>query len=122
MMSLWAHNISKGDEVITSAKSFIASVGAIVHVGARPVLVDVSDDLNINVDLIESKITKKTKAIMPVHWTREVCDMDKINRIAKKYNLLVIEDLLKVWVHITRENTTGTLSATAGFSCHPLKI
>ena len=121
MMSLWAHNISKGDEVITSAKSFIASVGAIVHVGARPVLVDVSDDLNINVDLIESKITKKTKAIMPVHWTGRVCDMDKINRIAKKYNLLVIEDSAQGMGSYYKGRHAGTLSATAGFSCHPLK-
>ena len=68
MMALWASGIKK-DEVITTSKSFIATIGAIVHVGAVPILVDVSEDLNINVNLIE-KITK-TKAIVPVHWTEE---------------------------------------------------
>ena len=92
MMSLWSSGIKKGDEVITSPISFVATANSIIHVGAKPVFVDVSDDLNINVDLIEAAITKKTKAIMPVHWTGRVCKMDKIIRIAKKYNLKIIED------------------------------
>ena len=62
----------KGDEVITSPISFIASASSIVHVGAKPVFVDVGEDLNINPDLIEKAITKKTKAIMPVHWTEDL--------------------------------------------------
>ena len=69
MMSLWANGIGRGDEVITTPISFIASIGAIVHVGAKPVFVDVGDDLNINPNLIENAITNRTKAIMPVHWT-----------------------------------------------------
>lgn len=121
MMGLWAHGIGKGDEVITSAKSFIASVGAIVHVGAKPVLVDVSDDLNIDVNLIESKITKKTKVIMPVHWTGRVCNMDKINILAKKYKLVVIEDSAQGMGSYYKNKHAGTFSTTAGFSCHPLK-
>ena len=67
LMSLWSSGISKNDEVITSPISFIASTSSIIHVGAKPVFVDVDNDLNINPDLIESAITKKTKAIMPVH-------------------------------------------------------
>ena len=92
MMSLWSTGISRGDEVITSPISFIASASSIIHVGSKPVFVDVDEDLNINQDLIEKAITKKTKDIMPVHWTGRVCKMDKILKIAKKYNLIVIED------------------------------
>ena len=92
MMSLWSNGITKGDEVITSPISFIASSNSIIHVGAKPVFVDVGEDLNINPDLIEKAITKKTKAILPVHWTGRMANMEKILKIAKKYKLIVIED------------------------------
>jgi len=69
MMSLWSLGIGKGDEVITSPTSFIATVGAINHIGAKPIFVDIKKDFNIDEEKIEEKITKKTKAIMPVHWT-----------------------------------------------------
>lgn len=121
MMALWAYNIGKGDEVITSAKSFIATVGAISHVGAKPILVDIGDDLNINTDLIEKKITKKTKAIMPVHWTGRVCDMFAINKIAKRNKLLVIEDSAQGMGSYLNNKHAGTFGDVAGFSCHPLK-
>ena len=78
--------------MITSPISFVATANSIIHVGAKPVFVDVGDDLNINPDLIEEAITKNTKAIMPVHWTGRVCKMEKIIKIAKKYNLKIIED------------------------------
>ena len=74
MMGLWAAGIKKGDEVITTPLSFVASVGAIDHVEAKPVFVDVADDLNINPELIE-KITRKTKAILVVHWAGRMCQM-----------------------------------------------
>jgi dTDP-4-amino-4,6-dideoxygalactose transaminase len=121
MMSLWSLGIGKGDEVITPAISFVASVGAIVHVGAKPVLVDVNEDLNINCDLIESKITKKTKAIMPVHWTGRICDMDKIKRIAKKYNLFVIEDAAQGMGSFYKAKRAGSFGEISAFSSHPLK-
>ena len=92
MMALWSLGIKKGDEVITSPLSFVASVGSIVHTGAKTVFVDVKDDLNINEELIEEAITDRTKAIMPVHWSGKVCNMEKIMEIANKYNLFVIED------------------------------
>ena len=91
MMALMASGVKKGDEVITSPISFIATIGAIIHVGAKPVFVDVCEDYLMNPDLIEKKITKKTKAIIPVHWTGKTASMTKIIKIAKKYNLLVIE-------------------------------
>ena len=92
MMSLMVSGIKKGDEVITTPISFIATLGALIHIGARPIFVDIDDDLNINPDLIEKAITKKTKAILPVHWGGKVCKMDQIQSIARKFNLKIIED------------------------------
>ena len=91
-LSLKALNIGKGDEVITVPYTFISTVGAIVTVGAKPVFVDIKEDYNINEKKIKSAITKKTKAIMPVHWAGRPCELDKIRTIAKKYNLKIIQD------------------------------
>ena len=121
MMALWASGIKKGDEVITTSKSFIATIGAIVHVGAIPILVDVTDDLNINVNLIEKKITKKTKAIVPVHWTGRMCDMDKLQYLSKKYNIKIIEDAAQAMGSYYKKIHAGKFSNVAAFSCHPLK-
>ena len=93
LVSLMVEGIGAGDEVITTPFSFFATVGAIARVGATPVFVDINeDDFNINPDLIEAKITKKTKAIIPVHLYGQMAAMDKIMAIAKKHNLIVIED------------------------------
>ena len=121
MMSLWATGISKGDEVITSPISFIASASSIIHLGAKPVFVDVKEDLNIDPDLIEKAITKKTKAIMPVHWTGRICDMNKIKKIAKKYKLLVIEDAAQAMGSYSNKKHAGTFGNISAFSTHPLK-
>ena len=92
VLALHILGVRRGDEVITTPNSFIASTAVIVHLGATPVFVDVLDDQNINPNLIEEKITNKTKAIMPVHLTGRVSRMSKILKIAKKYNLKVIDD------------------------------
>ena len=92
MLALSLSGIGKGDEVITPPNSFIASTAAIVHIGATPVFVDVLPDQNIDPSKIEAAITEKTKAIMPVHLTGRMCDMDPIIDIAKKYGLKIIED------------------------------
>ena len=84
--------VRKGDEVITPPNSFIASTAVIMHLGAKPIFVDVKNDQNINENEIEKKITKKTKAIMPVHLTGRMCSMDKIMSISKKHKIPVIED------------------------------
>lgn len=87
-LSLLAWGIGRDDEVITTPLSFCATANAILHVGANPVFVDVREDTgNINADLIEKKITTKTKAIIPVHLYGQMCDMIKINKIAKKTRL-----------------------------------
>lgn len=85
--------IKGGDEVIMPANTFIATAFAVTLCSGKPVFVDVNEgDALINVDLIEKKITSKTKAIIPVHLYGAVCDMDRIIQIAKKYNLIVLED------------------------------
>jgi dTDP-4-amino-4,6-dideoxygalactose transaminase len=121
MMALWSCGIGKGDEVITTSKSFIATMAAIVHVGATPVLVDVNADLNMNTNLIEERITKNTKAIMPVHWTGRICDMENINKIAKKNNLIVIEDAAQAMGSYYKNKHAGAFSKIACYSAHPLK-
>ena len=84
--------IKKGDEVITPPNSFISSTSSIIHLGAKPVFADVLNDQNIDPYKIEKKITKKTKAIMPVHLTGRICEMNEIMNISKKYKIPVIED------------------------------
>lgn len=92
-LSLLAAGVGRGDEVITTPMSFVATANAIGMAGATPVFVDVEKDTgNIDADLIEKAITKKTKAILPVHLYGQMVDMKKILSIAKKHNLKVIED------------------------------
>ena len=92
-LCLLAWGIEEGDEVITSPMSFCATANAVLHAGAIPVFVDAEDATgNINADLIESKISKRTKAIIPVHLYGQMCDMKRIRQIADKYGLIVIED------------------------------
>ena len=93
LIALMAIDIKPGDEVITTPFTFIATAEVVSLLGAIPVFVDVSSDtLNIDVSKIEEKITAKTKAIIPVSLYGQVADMDEINAIAAKYNLIVIED------------------------------
>ncbi len=91
-VSLRAAGIGHGDEVIVPSHTFVASASAIVNAGARPVLVDVGKDFNIDVDRIEEAITPKTKGIMPVHLNGYMADMMRVMEIAAKYKLVVIED------------------------------
>jgi dTDP-4-amino-4,6-dideoxygalactose transaminase len=92
-LSMLVSGISAGDEVITTPMTFAATSNAILHTGAKPVFVDVEkDSMNIDPNLIEKAITSKTKAILPVHFAGRPCNMDRIMEIAKKNNLLVIED------------------------------
>ena len=122
MMAMHALGIGKGDEVITTPVSFIATVGAIVHLGAIPVFVDIDHDLNINPNLIENKITKKTKAIIPVHWSGRMCKMEKIKKLAKKYKLKLVEDAAQAIGSTYKSTKPGFYSDVATFSAHPLKV
>ena len=113
--------VRKGDEVITPANSFIASTAVIVHLGAKPVFVDVKDDQNIDENKIEKKITNKTKAIMPVHLTGRLCAMDKIMKISKKYKIPVIEDGAQSILSKHKNKMSGAWGTVGCFSTHPLK-
>ena len=121
MLALALSGIGKGDEVITPPNSFIASTAAIVHIGAVPVFVDVLPDQNIDSSKIEAAITEKTKAIMPVHLTGRMCDMDLIMDIAKKYGLKVIEDAAQSVGSKYKGRLSGSIGDVGCFSTHPLK-
>lgn len=121
-IALKASGIEQGDEVITSAFSFFATAEAISAVGAVPVFVDINEeDYNINVDLIEDRITAKTKAILPVHIFGQPVDMDKINSIAHKYDLKVIEDACQAIGSEYKGKKTGTIGTAGCFSFYPTK-
>jgi dTDP-4-amino-4,6-dideoxygalactose transaminase len=109
-LGLKALGIGEGDEVITVANCFIAPIQAIYHTGAKPVLVDINYDGLMNPDLLEGLITKNTKAIMPVHLSGKVCDMNKIMKIAKKHKLKVIEDCCQ---SLGANKIVGHLGATS---------
>jgi dTDP-4-amino-4,6-dideoxygalactose transaminase len=91
-MSLRAAGIGNGDEVIVPAHTFVATASAVVNVGAKPILVDVGKDFNIDCDKIEEAITSRTKAIIPVHLSGYMADMVRVMEIAKKHGLIVVED------------------------------
>ena len=107
--------------MITVPNSFIASVAAIQHVGALPKMVDVGADHLIDVTQIESAITSKTRAIMPVHLEGKVCQMSKILEIAKRHNLLIIEDVAQAFGSKFSGKMAGSFSDVSCFSLHPLK-
>lgn len=113
--------IGEGDEVITAPNSFIATAAAIAQVKAKPVFVDTKLDFNIDPDAIESAITPKTKAIVPVHLTGRVAKMKEILKIAKKYNLIVIEDSAQSVGAELNGQRAGSFGDAASFSFHPLK-
>ena len=120
-LALKALGFGRGDEVITVPNSFVATTGAIVAVGARPVFVDVGRDYNIDVTLIEAAITPKTKAIVPVHLTGNPADMFEIITIAKKHNLYVVEDAAQSVMATINGRQVGSFGEAGCFSLHPLK-
>lgn len=120
-LSLRALGIGHGDEVITAANTFIATVGAISATGARPVLVDTTPYFTISPALIERAITTKTKAIIPVHLTGEVADMEPIMDIATRHRLAVVEDACQAIRATYRDRPAGTMGILGAFSLHPLK-
>lgn len=118
---LKALGIGAGDEVITCPNSFIATGWVIVATGAKPVFVDVSEDYNMDASKLESVITTRTRAMMPVHLTGRAADMDAIHRVANKYSLAVIEDAAQAIGAKYKNKPVGSLGTAAGFSLHPLK-
>lgn len=120
-LSLKALGVGFGDEVITTANTFVATVGAIAELGAIPVFVDCNDTFCMDVDLLEKAITEKTKAIVPVHFTGYMTDMRKLLPIARKYNLPIVEDACQSILGSIDNKKAGTWGNTGAFSLHPLK-
>ena len=120
-LALRCLDIGPGDEVITTPLTWIITGNAIVECGATPVFVDIKDDFNIDPDEIEKAITKKTKAIIPVHFTGLMCEMDRIAEIAKLHNLFVIEDAAQAITTKYKDKYLGSYGDLATFSFHETK-
>ena len=121
LLSLKAAGVTEGDEVITTPFTFYATVGAIVTAGGTPVFVDVGDDYNIDGAQIASKISKNTKAIMPVHWSGRPCEMDVIESVAEKHGIPVVIDACHAICASYKGRKVGELGTASCFSFHPLK-
>ncbi|MEE2662062.1 MAG: DegT/DnrJ/EryC1/StrS family aminotransferase [Pseudomonadota bacterium] len=120
-LAMKVQGIGVGDEVITAANTFVATVGAIVELGAKPVFVDCDDTFCMNADLVEAAITEKTKAIMPVHFTGYMANMPKINIIAERHGIIVVEDACQSILGEINGRKAGTWGSAGCFSLHPLK-
>jgi len=121
-LSARALGFGPGDEVITVAHTFVATVGAIVQCGATPVLVDITDDFNIDVKQIEAAITPKTKGIIPVHLNGHACNMDKVMDVAKEYDLKIIEDSAQALGAQFKGRRCSSFGDTGIFSFYPAKV
>lgn len=121
MLSLRCLGVKEGDEVITTPYTFYATIGAIVTIGAKPIFVDVNEDYNIDVNKIKEKINRRTKAILPVHWSGRICNMREINSISKKHKVPVVEDSCHGILAKYNNKYAGTFGDFGCFSLHPLK-
>ena len=120
-LPLKAIGVKPGDEIITAANTFVATVGAITELGAKPVFVDCDDTFCMDVNLIEKKITKKTKAIVPVHFTGYMTNMPSLMALSRKYKIPIVEDACQsILANINKKNA-GTWGIAGSFSLHPLK-
>jgi dTDP-4-amino-4,6-dideoxygalactose transaminase len=119
---LQAHGIGPGDEVITAANTFFATAEGASEIGAIPVLVDCDEETALmNISELERAFTARTKAIMPVHFYGQVADMDAINDIARRRNILVLEDACQAHGAMYKGKKAGSLAAGAAFSFYPGK-
>ena len=121
ILSLELLGIGPGDEVVTTANTFIATVGAIAAVGAKPVFVDSEDGFVIDPEKVEAAITPRTRALLPVHYTGNVADMPRIAEIAASKGLPIVEDACQAIAASIGAQPVGSWGETACFSLHPLK-
>jgi len=120
-LGLKAAGVGWGDEVITAANTFIATVGAINEIGAKPVLVDCNDTFCLDVDQVEAAITPRTRAIVPVHFTGYMTDMARLKPLADARGLPVIEDACQGILACQNGRNGGAWGLAGAFSLHPLK-
>jgi dTDP-4-amino-4,6-dideoxygalactose transaminase len=121
-LALRAAGVGAGDEVITVSHTFVATVAAVIHAGATPVLVDIGDDHNMNVEFVEAAITPRTKVILPVHLNGRVCDMGRLMAVADRYGLLVIEDSAQALGASFAGKNGGAFGLAGCFSFYPAKL
>lgn len=121
-VALRALGIGPGDEVITTPLSWIATLNAISVAGATPVFADIGPDLNMDPGLIENLITSRTKAVVPVHYTGQMCDMFRICEIAERNHLVVIEDAAQSFSANINGRTAGSFGKISCFSMNPMKV
>lgn len=117
----FAIDTQKGDEIITSPMTFAATTNAAIWQGAKPVFVDIDETGNIDPNLIEEKITKKTKAIVVIDYAGLPCDFDKLKKIAKKHGLILIEDAAHSLGAEYKGKKVGCIADLTTFSFHPVK-
>ncbi len=123
LLALYATGTAPGDEVITVSHTFVATVEVIKLLGAHPVLVDIADDHNMEVDLVESAVTSRTRAIVPVHLNGRVCEkMGKLIELAKAKGLAVIEDAAQAIGASYGGKKAGTWGRAGCFSFYPAKL
>ena len=122
LFALLGAGVGPGHEVITVAHTFVATVSAIVHCGAHPVLIDVGPDHNMDADLIERAITPKTKALLPVHLNGRVCEMDRMLAIADRHGLAVVEDAAQALGATYDGRRAGSQGRAGCFSFYPFKV
>lgn len=122
IFSLKAAGVGDGDEVITVSHTFWATIEAILHNRAKPVLVEVREDFNMDIDAMEAAITEKTRAIIPVYLNGRMAEMEKLMEIAKKHNLAVIEDAAQALGAKFQGKMAGSIGLTGCFSFYPAKI
>ena len=122
MISLKTLNLKPGDEIITAANTAIPTISAIINAGGTPRLVDIGEDYLLDIKKIEKEINSKTRAIIPVHLYGQMCDMDFIVKIAKKYKIIVIEDCAQSQGAIYKKKYSGTIGKFGCFSFYPTKI
>lgn len=122
MLGMKAYGISAGDEVITTALSWVATANAIAALGASPVFADIGADLNLDPRSVERMITANTKAILAVHYTGLMCDMTELRRIADKYKLILIEDAAQAFGAKYQGKRAGSFGELACFSMNPMKV
>lgn len=121
-LACYGAGIGRGDEVISVAHTYVATVASIVHTGATPILVDICDDFNMDPSKLEEAITPRTKAIMPVHMEGRLCKMDDIMKIAKEHNLHIIEDAARSLGAKFDGQSSGTFGIAGSFSHYPAKL
>lgn len=121
-LSLLAAGIGPGDEVVTVAHTFVATISAIVHCGATPVLVDVGDDYNMDPEAFERAITSRTRAVIPVHLNGRLADMERISEIAAARSIVVVEDACQALGATLSGKRGGSFGLTGCWSFYPFKI